>query len=168
MTQGFVRTLTGLVLLTSLASCSSLTTQQYDATALTRYTWQVDYSPDPMHERGLRFEEFASTTLLNRNGQKPIDAVTGPDDRGLWWAALPPVPTIDEIEQRQQALEKPGPPQLMKKVDYQISFQRGAEMVTLPTNFDVYRAVVKAKRSGVALTLTLGLGDNTVEKAEPP
>lgn len=150
----------------SLAGCTSLTTDQYEATALTRYTWQVEYSTDPANVRGQRFEAFDSTTLLNRNGQNPTGAITGPDDRGLWWAALPPRPTLEAIEQRQQALEKPGTPQLIRQVDYRLSFQRDDTVATLATNYDVYREAVKAKRAGASLSLTLGLGDRTVEKAE--
>lgn len=156
----------GVALVASLAGCSTLTTDQYDALALTRYTWQVSYSTDPTHVRGQRFEAFAATTLLNQNGQKPRDAVTGPDERGLWWAALPPRPTMEAIEQRQQTLEQPDTPQLIKQVDYRLRFQREGKSVTLPTNDDVYREAVKAKRIGASLALTLGLGDRTVEKAE--
>lgn len=166
MTKNPFDVVVGLALVTSLAGCTTLTTDQYEATALMRYTWQVSYSTDPTHVRGQRFEAFASTTLLNRNGQKPLDAVTGPDDRGLWWAALPPRPTLDAIEQRQQALEKPDTPQLIKQVDYRLRFQRDGAMVTLPTNYDVYREAVKATRVNGSLALTLGLGDRTVEKAE--
>ncbi|XGV98493.1 MAG: hypothetical protein ACAF41_06065 [Leptolyngbya sp. BL-A-14] len=166
MTPKTYPTVIGAVLVTTLAGCTTLTTDRYEATALTRYTWQVSYSTDPNHERGQRFEAFASTTLLNRNGQKPVDAVTGPDDRGLWWAALPPRPTLAAIEQRQQTFEQPDTPQLIKKVDYRLRFQRDGKTVTLPTNYDVYREAVKAIRTGASLLLTLGLGEQTVEKAE--
>ena len=155
------------LLIAGLPSCTTVLTNQYEATALTQYTWQVEYGVDPTNARGQRFEAFASTSLLNRNGEKPIGAVTGPDDRGLWWAALPPRPTVDEIEQRQKPLEKPGPPQLIKRVDYQIKFPQNQQTVTLPTNHDVYREVVKAQRSRVPLQLTLGIGDRSVEKAQP-
>ncbi|MBW4469815.1 MAG: hypothetical protein KME45_05355 [Stenomitos rutilans HA7619-LM2] len=166
MTTKPVNTVIGVVLTIALAGCTRLTTDRYEATALTRYTWQVSYSADPTHTRGQRFEAFSSTTLLNQNGQNPVDAVTGPDDRGLWWAALPPRPTMESIERRQQPLEQPDTPQLIKQVDYRLSFQRKGAMMTLPTNYDVYREAVKAKRIGASLALTLGLGDRTVEKAE--
>lgn len=166
MTRKTYPTVISAVLVTTLVGCTTLTTDRYEATALTRYTWQVAYSTDPSHERGQRFETFASTTLLNRNGQKPVDAVTGPDDRGLWWAALPPRPTLDAIEQRQQAFEQPDTPQLIKQVDYRLRFQREGKTVTLPTNDDVYREAIKATRAGTPLSLTLGLGEQTVEKAE--
>ncbi|OYE01698.1 hypothetical protein CDG79_28090 [Nostoc sp. 'Peltigera membranacea cyanobiont' 232] len=38
---------------------------------------------------------------------------------------------------------------------------------TLPTNYDVYRQVVKAYPQRTPLELTLGVNDNSVEKAEP-
>ncbi|MBW4692536.1 MAG: hypothetical protein KME27_12305 [Lyngbya sp. HA4199-MV5] len=166
MTQKPFYLVMGLALAASFAGCTTLATDQYEATALTRYTWQVSYSTDPTHTRGQRFEAFASTTLLNQNGQKPVEAVTGPDERGLWWAALPPRPTMEAIEQRQQALEQPDTPQLIKQVDYRLRFQREGAMVMLPTHYDVYREAVKAKGVGASLALTLGLGDRTVEKAE--
>lgn len=37
---------------------------------------------------------------------------------------------------------------------------------TLPTNYDVYRQVVKAYPQITPLELTLGVNDNSVEKAE--
>ena len=91
---------TAIALGTTLTSCSTLTTDQYEATALTKYTWQVKYANDLINETSPRFEAFANTELLNRNGLKPDKAVTGPDDRGLWWSALPPRPTVDEVEGR--------------------------------------------------------------------
>jgi hypothetical protein len=166
MTKPFFSPVIGVVLATTVAGCTVVTTDRYEATALTRYTWQVSYSTDPTHTRGQRFEAFASTTLLNQNGQKPINAVTGPDDRGLWWAALPPRPTLEAIEQRQQPLEQPETPQLIKQVEYRLRFQRAGAVVTLPTNYDVYREAVKAISAGASLSLTLGLADRTVEKAE--
>jgi hypothetical protein len=126
----------------------------------------VAYGTDPGHVRNQRFKDFASTSLLNRNGVKPSGAVVG-DARGLWWGALPPSPTVDEIEQHQQPLEEAGTPQLIKSVDYQITFLQGGTSTTLPTNYDVYRAVVKGLRSHTPLQLTLGIGDRSVEKAEP-
>jgi hypothetical protein len=38
---------------------------------------------------------------------------------------------------------------------------------TLPTNYEVYRQVVKAYPQRTPLKLTLGVNDNSVEKAEP-
>lgn len=150
----------------ALTSCSTLTTAEYEATARTTYTWQVEYATDPSKDSLTRFESFATTSLLNRNGIKPIGAVTGPDDRGLWWAALPPRPTVDEIEQRQKYLEKPSTPQLIKSVDYQLSYRSGEQQRTLPANYQVYRQVVKAYPQKTPLQLTLGVNDSTVEKAE--
>lgn len=38
---------------------------------------------------------------------------------------------------------------------------------TLPTNYDFYRQVVKAYPQKTPLQLTLGINDDSVEKAEP-
>lgn len=150
----------------ALTSCSTVTTTEYEATAKTTYTWQVEYSTNASKDNLTRFETFAVSSLLNRNGIKPANAVTGPDDRGLWWAALPPRPTVDEIEQRQKSLEKPSTPQLIKSVDYQLTYQAGEQKRTLPTNYQVYRQVVKAYPQKAPLQLTLGVNDDTVEKAQ--
>lgn len=148
-----------------LASCSTVTTTQYEATARTTYTWQVEYFVNQSNDNLTRYETFATSSLLNRNGIKPENAVTGPDDKGLWWAALPPRPTVDEIEQRQKS-QKPGSPQLIKSVDYRLTYTAGNQQQTLPANYQVYRQVVKAYPQKTPLQLTLGVNNDTVEKAQ--
>jgi len=162
---GLIIFLSGLSAI-ALTSCSTVTTTEYEATARTTYTWQVEYSTNASKDNLTRFETFAVSSLLNRNGIKPANAVTGPDDRGLWWPALPPRPTVDEIEQRQKSLEKPSTPQLIKSVDYQLTYQAGEQKRTLQANYQVYRQVVKAYPQKAPLQLTLGVNDDTVEKAE--
>jgi hypothetical protein len=151
---------------TAITGCSSLTTNEYEATALTSYKWQVKYADDLTSQPSPRFETFATTSLLNRNGLKPNGAVTGPDDRGLWWAALPPRPTVDDVEQRKKG-EQASQPELLKSVKYEMTYQVGSQQRTLPTNYEVYRQVVKAYPSRIPLELTLGVQDNSVQKAEP-
>ncbi|MEA5595778.1 hypothetical protein VB797_15630 [Rivularia sp. UHCC 0363] len=156
-----------LLISAAIAGCSNVTTSQYEATALTTYTWQVKYANNLTTEPSPRREEFATTSLLNRNGLKPSGAVTGPDDRGLWWAALPPRPTVDEVEQRKGSQQEASKPELLKSVKYEFIYSDGTQQRTLPTNYDVYRQVVKAYPERSPLELTLGVGDNSVEKAEP-
>ena len=151
----------------ALNGCSAVTTDQYEATAKTTYTWQVKYSINPTSDKMPRFETFASTSLINLNGFKPAGAVTGPDDRGLWWPALPPRPTVDEVEKRQRAGEQATTPELLKSVEYQLSYRVGDNQRRLPTNYQVYRQVVKAYPQKTPLRLTLGVNDDSVEKAEP-
>lgn len=166
--QGSLRLLTGSVLALTVAGCNTVTTDRYEATALTSYTWQVEYSLNPAGDKMPRRESFGSTSLLNRNGEKPDKAVTGPDDQGLWWPALPPRPTVDEIEKRlEKPLEKASTPQLQKTVAYKLSYEEDGQTITLPTNYQVYRQAVKARPSGTPLQLTLGVNDDSVEKAEP-
>ncbi|MDP8964938.1 MAG: hypothetical protein M3O33_13355 [Cyanobacteriota bacterium] len=150
----------------AITSCNTVTTNQYEATAQTTLTWQVKYSINPTNDKLPRFEEFASTSLLSRNGEQPKDAVIGPDEKGLWWPALPPRPSIDEVEQRQQPQEKASKPELLRTANYQITYKQDGQTVTLPTNYDVYRQVARAYRSQKPLQLTLGIGDRSVEKAE--
>ncbi len=149
-----------------LNSCSTVTTTKYAATARTTYTWQIEYFVNQSNDNLTYYQTFASTSLVNRNGIKPENAVTGPDDKGLWWAALPPRPTVDEIEQRRKPAQKPGSPQLIKSVDYQLSYTAGTIVQILPANYQVYRQVVKAYPEKLPLQLTLGVNDNTVEKAQ--
>jgi len=150
-----------------LSSCTNLTTDRYEATALTTYTWQVKYAYDLASGKSPRLETFASASLLNRNGLKPAGAVTGPDERGLWWSALPPRPSVDELEQRKRAQEQASQPELLKSVKYQMKYGLGQQERTLPTNYQVYRQVVKAYASRIPLRLTLGVNNSSVEKAEP-
>ena len=149
----------------ALTSCDAVTTNQYEATALTTLTWQVKYSTDPVNDKNPRFEEFASNSLLNRNGEKPIGAILE-DDKGLWWPILPPRPRIDEVEQRQQPQEEPSSPELLRSVKYQITYQQNGKKVTLPTNYDVYRQVARVYPSRKPLRLTLGINNASVTKAE--
>lgn len=151
----------------ALTGCETLTTSQYEATARTTYTWQVEYSINPGRDQATRTEAFATTSLLNRNGDRPEGAVTGPDDRGLWWPALPPRPTVDEMEQRQRTYEKISTPQILKTVEYKITYQSGDRPTTASTNHDVYRTVVKALPNNTPLELTLGVDGQSVTKAEP-
>ena len=155
-----------LLFSTAIAGCSTVTANQYEATALTSYTWQVKYADDLTNAKLPRFETFATTSLLNRNGLKPDGAVTGPDERGLWWAALPPRPTVDEVEQRKGSQQEASKPELLKAVRYELTYQAGTQQRTLPTNYEVYRQVVKAYPSRTPLEFTLGVDENSIEKAE--
>lgn len=157
----------GMTLGLTLSGCTVVTTYQYEATALVTYTWRVEYAIDPQQPKTTRVESFQSTSLLNRNGLKPEGAITGPDDRGLWWPALPPRPFVDEIEQHQRSLEKVGTPRIFKTVKYQLTYRAGDETVTLPANYQVYRQVAKAAPAGILLEITLSLGNASVLKAEP-
>ena len=151
----------------ALTSCTTVTTEQYEATVQTTFTWQVKYTIDPANDKQPRFEEFASNSLKSRNGEKPQDAVIGPDDKGLWWSALPPRHSIDEVEQRSKPPEQPTRPELLRMEKYQITYQQNGQTVTLPTNYDVYRQVARAYRSRKPLQLTLGINNGSVTKAEP-
>ena len=158
----------GMLAFLTLGSCSNVTIDQYEATARTRYTWQVKYAYDLVDEPLPRLETFGSNSLLNRNGLKPSGRIIGPDDKGLWWPILPPRPSVDEIEQRKQSsTEKFSKPELLKSVKYKITYSSGGQRRTLPTNYQVYRQVVKTYTSGTPLELTLGVDDNSVTKAEP-
>lgn len=161
---GVVATLASTV----LVSCNSSTTNNYEATAQTTYTWQVEYLDQSDRKQLPRVEAFASTSLENRNGQRPDDAVTGPDDKGLWWPALPPEPTVDEIEDRRQnTSETLSSPLLQKSVQYSVTLDVDGQRRTLPTDYSVYRQVVKAYPNQEPLLFTLGVNDGSVEKAEP-
>lgn len=174
----WVSVLMGAAVAVSLASCDGttpeqlitdqITTDQYEAVAKVTYTWQVQYSPNLGGDRKPRLEQFGSTSLTNRNGVRPDDAVTGPDDRGLWYPALPPRPTVDEMEDRQKSSsEEMSPPELLKDAEYSIAYSAPGEMRTLPTNYQAYRQAVRAYADQRPLLLTLGLRNGSILKAEP-
>jgi len=163
--RSILSVLAASTLLFTITGCNNILTDRYEATATVTYTWQVNYSTNSRDREFPRRETFASTSLVNRNGQKPEGAVTGPDDRGLWWPALPPRPTVDYIEQRQEYDEDPSSPELLKDVKYHLSYQVGTQTRNLPTNYQVYREVAKAYPEGIPLKFVLGPGDRTITKA---
>ena len=157
-----------------VSSCTQVSTNAYEATAdfeaiaATTYTWQVEYEPRVGQDRpnDRRLEQFESASLTTRNGIRPDAAGSGPDSKGLWWPVLPPEPTVDEIEARQQPGEIAGSPEVIKAVDYTLTFDQAGESKTLPTDYDVYRQAVKAFERDRPLALTLGPQDASVLKAE--
>ena len=150
------------------AGCGVKTVDQYQATAQTTLTWQVNYTNDPMETKRGRFEEFESASVVNENGQKPAGRVVGPDDKGLWWSTVPPKPTIDDLEARKKrSYEQIGKPELLREVKYYITYQQDGQTMTLPTNYAVYRQVAKAYPNQTPLKLTMGINNGSVEKAEP-
>ena len=149
-----------------LSACQTVTSDRYEATVQTTLTWQVKYyqgSKDNLP----RIEKFASSSLLSRNGLKSQQAAIGPDEKGLWWPALPPRPEIEQIERRQKPGEIFDGPELLRTADYQISYVEAGQQITLPTNYQVYRQVARAYPQKKPLTLTLGVNEGSVEKAEP-
>lgn len=157
--------LVGFVLV-GLSGCETVTTSQYEATVKTTLTWQVKYYQNPDDETP-RTEKFASTSLVSRNGVKAEAAAIGPDDRGLWWPALPPRPTVEQIEEKAEIGEDFKGPELLRTSEYHISYVQGGQEITLPTNYQVYRQVAKAYPQQKPLELTLGVNNGSVEKAEP-
>ncbi|MFE4104796.1 hypothetical protein [Almyronema epifaneia] len=164
----------GLTISSLLLSCDrlaedfSVTTDRYEARAITTYTWQVSYQGQADIPQALRQENFESTSLVNRNGIEPEAAVSGPDDQGLWWPELPPRPTVDVLEASQRQGEQRSDAELLKSVHYEIAFEAAADsQQTLPTNYAVYRQAVKAIAADQALVLTLGPNQASVIKAEP-
>ena len=139
---------------------------EYEATAKATYTWVVNYTNDPMEDKRGRTVEFESTSLVNVNGEKPEGAVMQ-DDNGIWWPKLPPKPTVDEREAgKKSPVEKIGKPDLDPQVEYRVKFVRDGERLNLPTNYEVYRQVVKAYPD-VPLNFTMGVNNGSVTKATP-
>ncbi|NJL45769.1 MAG: hypothetical protein HC922_08720 [Leptolyngbyaceae cyanobacterium SM2_3_12] len=149
-----------------MATGDAITTGTYDATATVTYTWQVEYAKSFDQARTIHRETFESNSLVNRNGVKPEGAVTGPDDQGLWWPALPPKPTANDLISRQQSPnEQRTDPLLQKSVDYAITFDYNGQRRTLPTNQSVYREASQAFAEQQALELVYGPGEATVGAA---
>ncbi len=161
-------------LLVSVSGCNQVSTNaseataDFEATAATAYVWQVEYVPRASQDRpnDRRLERFESTTVTNVNGIRPDAAGSGPDSQGLWWPVLPPEPTVDDIEARRGKAEIVRSPEVVKAIDYKITFNQAGETKTLPTDYDVYRQAVKAFEKKRPLALTLGPQDKSVLTAE--
>jgi hypothetical protein len=148
------------------ATGRTVSTGTYEAMATVTYTWQVDYARSFDQRRTIRHERFESTTLVNRNGVEPQGAVTGPDDNGLWWPALPPRPTADQLEERKrQTIEQRTDPLLMRDVDYAITFDHDGQRRTLPTTRSVYREASRAYADQQGLELTFGPAEQSIGAA---
>lgn len=121
------------------------TTQCNAAIAIATQTWEVNYYINKT-SGGLntqRKQAFQRNTLTNLNGEKPVDGVSS-DDNGIWWAALPPRPTVDEMDQHRQLQEQNDPPLLQRSVDYQLR----CEDRTLKTDALTYREAARTIRAG--------------------
>ena len=144
-------------------------TIDFQTTATTTYTWQVEYIPRSIGQdrpNNRRLEQFESTTVVSTNGIRPEAEGSGPDSKGLWWPVLPPEPTVDEIEDRRRKGETARPPEVIKSEAYRITFNQAGEVKDLPTDYNVYRAAVKAFEKERSLLLTLGPQETSVIKAE--
>ncbi len=154
---------------TQVQTNASEATADFQGTATTTYTWQVEYLPRSINQdrpNDRRLEKFESTTLTTTNGIRPDAAGSGPDSKGLWWPVLPPEPTVEDIEARLRPGENPRPPEIIKSTAYQLSFNQAGEEKTLPTDYDVYRQAVKAAEKERPLQLILGPQDKSVIQAE--
>lgn len=116
------------------------------AVAIATQTWEVDYyiSKTSGGLNSRRTQSFQSNTLTNLNGEKPATAVSAPDDQGVWWAALPPRPTADEVDQHRDIQEQNDSPLLQRSVNYQLR----CDETTLLTDALTYREVSRAVRAG--------------------
>jgi hypothetical protein len=141
---------------------------EYEATAVSTITWRVNYSRDPSENKQNRYEKFESASLTNRNGEQPEGGIVCPQKQDIWCPKIPPQPTVDEIEARRKApYEKMGKPERLWEIKYYITYQQDGQTLTLPTNYEVYRQVVKAYPNQTPLQLTMGINNGSVEKAVP-
>lgn len=138
--------------------CQATPTQDYTVAAITTYTWMADYRAqggNPDRPRDTRTETFANNSLTITNGQRPPRVAGDADEKGLWWPALPPEPTVDELEARQGDLEQVERPRIVQSVTYQITFTQGGETLTRPTQYPVYREALQAQKQGQTLQVNL-------------
>ena len=153
----------------AIASCDEVITNDYEAMAITTYAWRAEYTPQRVTQdrpREGRVEIFETNSLVNTNGEPTVEATGDRDENGIWWPALPPKPTVEELEARQQDGEVFSEPLIDKTVEYSLTFQKSGERVTLPTNYSVYRQAVRAYGRDRSLKLLLGVQDTYVQKAE--
>ena len=159
----------GLGMSVAIASCEEVVTHNYEAMAVTTYTWRAEYTPQgvsPDRPREGRLETFETNSLVNMNGEPTVEATGDRDANGIWWPALPPKPTVEELEARQKEGEVFSEPLIDKSVEYSLTFDHNGDTVTLPTDYAVYRQAVKAHESERSLKLLLGAQDAYVQKAE--
>lgn len=153
----------------AIAGCSDLVTDDYEAMAVTTYTWRAEYSPrgvTPDRPREGRIETFETNSLVNMNGEPTVEATGERDENGIWWPALPPKPTVEDLEARQKEGEVFSEPLIDKSVEYSLTFDNAGETVTLPTDYSVYRQAVQAYERDRPLQLLLGPQDAYVQKAD--
>lgn len=153
----------------AIAGCEEVVTTDYEAMAVTTYTWRAEYRPQgvtPDRPREGRTETFETNSLVNTNGQPTVDPTGERDSNGIWWPAIPPKPTVDELEARQQSGEEFSEPLINQSVEYTLTFDQGGQTVTLPTNYSVYREAVRAFEGDRPLKLLLGAQNASVQKAE--
>lgn len=135
------------------------------AIAIATQTWEVNYYTSKT-SGGLntqRLQPFQSNTITNLNGERPLNAVSI-DDNGIGWAALPPRPTADEVDQQRQTQEQNDPPQLQRSVEYQLRCESGS----LKTDDSTYREASRAIRAGQTVSVSY-VGDRAlkIEAQEP-
>ena len=160
---------TGVGVAIALAGCSEVVTDDYEAMAVTTYTWRAEYTPTgvtPDRPREGRIEEFETNSLINVNGEPTVDPTGERDSSGIWWPAIPPKPSVDELEARLKDGEQYSEPLINKSIDFTMTFDQQGQTVTLPTNDAVYRRAVQAHERDRPLKLQLGPQDGSVQKAE--
>lgn len=146
----------------------TLTTENYEATATTVYTWQAEYLPQNVSQdrpNDRRIETFESSYRVNLNGEPAVQDFGEPDYQGLWWPALPPKPTVDDLEARQKQREVFEAPQLRKSVEYTLTFEQGGELITVATNDSVYREAVKGLQAQRPLQIAFGREEAYIRQA---
>ena len=84
----FILVILSCSLVVIYAGCGTQNVNQYEAKAITILTWQVNYQNSSGEGKLGRFEEFASVSLENINGEEPNAGVVGPDNQGLWWPKI--------------------------------------------------------------------------------
>lgn len=136
----------------------------HTATAIATQTWEVDYYINKASggSNNRRVQSFQSNTLTNLNGEKPINAASGPDNEGIWWLSLPLRPTADEVDQYRDIQERNDPPMLQRSVEYQLRCESGM----LLTDALMYREASRAIRTGQAVQVTY-LGNRALKVVTP-
>ncbi len=152
----------------AIAGCREVVTEQYEARAITTYVWEAEYRPrgvTPDRPREGRIETFERNSLVNSNGQPTVEPTGERDAQGIWWPALPPKPTVEELEARQKPGEVYEAPLIRKSIEYTLTFDNAGRSVTLPAHESVYREAVKAAERDRPLKLLLSAQDQFVQQA---
>lgn len=118
--------------------------------------WRVTYYTNRTHlnPNNVRVEEFGKTQLTNRNGEKPVDAASGPNAEGVWFPAIPLEPTSEEIENERQFGERYDPPELNRTVKFTLQCTVG----DLKANGAIYQQAIAALRVSKNFRVSYGMG----------
>ncbi len=126
------------------------------AIARATQSWRVTYFSQRTHMNpdNVRIEEFAKAELLNRNGEKPSQPASGPNEYGVWFPPVPPQPSEGELTKIRQSGERFDSPELHREVKYTLVCDGGE----LAADGNIYRDAANVIQAGQVIQVSYSLG----------